>query len=152
MKPDKLNLGCGLDFRRREDGWLNHDLMQRAGVDVVHDLNIRPWPWADNAFIRVDALSVLEHLELTLLESLDELWRIVAPGGEVRIKYPVYTSPFFHHDPTHRWAWSVQSIDFVDPTTKMGKSHRYYGARPWKIHNKRANERNCWVTLVPIKE
>lgn len=146
-----MNLGCGNDVRWG-DGWENHDLRRhREGIDHEWDLNDRPWPWPDDTFDRVDAISVLEHLELTLVESLEECWRIVQPSGELHVKYPVHTSPFIHHDPTHRWYWSAKSIDFVDPATKYGKSHAYYTDRHWEITRKKHNERNCWVTLRPVK-
>jgi len=37
--PVKLNLGAGRDIRV---GWVNHDIRQIFGIDVVHDLNLRP--------------------------------------------------------------------------------------------------------------
>ena len=32
----KLHLGCGHDIK---PGWINHDLLDLPGVDIVHDLN-----------------------------------------------------------------------------------------------------------------
>ena len=144
----RLNLGAGNDIR---NGWVNHDIEMRNGIQCAWDLNERPWPWENNTFDRIDAISVFEHLKLTLIETLDECWRILKPGGHLYIKYPVFTSPFIHHDPQHRWFWSEATIDFVDPATKYGETHSYYTDRKWKIVKKKANERNCWVTLQPIK-
>ena len=38
----KLHLGCGHIIK---EGWVNHDIVPLAGVDVVHDLTKFPWPW-----------------------------------------------------------------------------------------------------------
>ena len=46
----KLHLGCGHIIK---DGWLNHDIVQLSGVDVVHDLRVFPWPFADGQFDEV---------------------------------------------------------------------------------------------------
>ena len=37
----RLQLGCGNDPK---PGWINHDLAPLADIDIVHDLNDRPWP------------------------------------------------------------------------------------------------------------
>ena len=54
----RLQLGCGNDPK---PGWINHDLVQLEGVDIVHDLHDRPWPWADNSIDEIWAKDVLEH-------------------------------------------------------------------------------------------
>ena len=146
-----LNLGCGDDVRVSEE-WINHDLTtHRPEIDVAWDLNVRPWPWEDCSFDEIEAVSVFEHLELTLIETLDECWRILKPAGQLHVKYPVFTSPFVHDDPTHRWYWSSSVFDFVDPDTKYGKTYRYYTRCHWRIIRKTCDEkqRNCWVTLTP---
>lgn len=144
----RLNLGAGEDVRG--GGWINHDIRKhRPEIDVVWDLNRLPWPWEDNFFDEIQAMAVLEHLELTLIEALDECWRILKPEGRLHIKYPVHTSPFIHWDPTHRWFWAPKTIDFVDPDTRLGKIYHYYTDRHWLILDKKTNERNCWVSLTP---
>ena len=41
----KINLGAGNDIRSE---YINHDMVGLEGIDVVHDLNIYPWPWPSN--------------------------------------------------------------------------------------------------------
>ena len=38
-RSNKLHIGCGHDIK---EGWVNHDLAQLPGVDIVHDLNSFP--------------------------------------------------------------------------------------------------------------
>jgi len=141
-----LNLGCGTDLR---DGWINHDKVKHTKHIHPHDLNILPWPWKENSFERVDAISVFEHLQITLIEALDECWRIIAPGGLLHIKYPLLGSPFIHDDPTHRWFWSELVTDFVIKGTKYEKSCPFYTNRKWKLVTRNISARNCWVCLTP---
>ena len=78
-----LNLGAG---NRIISEAVNHDLTQhREEIEVAWDLNELPWPWDDESFEKVAALSVLEHLRQNLLTSMDEIWRILKPGGSLYI-------------------------------------------------------------------
>ena len=43
----KLNLGAGKDIRR---DYVNHDIADIDGIDVVHNLNNFPWPWGEDRF------------------------------------------------------------------------------------------------------
>jgi len=67
-----LNLGCGV--KRREDA-VNLDISREVGADVVHDLNVVPWPFPDGAFDNVYAFDVLEHVD-DVVKTLEELHRV----------------------------------------------------------------------------
>ena len=142
-----LNLGCGTDIR---EGWVNHDKVRHTKHIHAHDLNIIPWPWAASSASRIDAISVLEHLEIDLITALNECWRIIEHGGTLHIKYPLHTSPFIHDDPTHRWHWSELVTDFVVPSTKYGTSCMFYTPFKWKIVDRHSSTRNCWVSMIPV--
>ena len=126
-----LNLGCG---DKTVVGAVNHDrIKHRPEVDVVHDLNVLPWPWEDEAFELIIASAVLEHLRLTLVEALDECWRLLRPGGKVRVKVPHWQADSSHADPTHRWFYSLQTFDFFDPCTRFGSQFGFYTPCKWEI-------------------
>lgn len=143
-----LNLGAG---NRIIEGAINHDIIKhRPEINVVWDLNNTPWPWKDNEFDRVDATAVLEHLKLTLIESCNEIWRILKPGGQLVLKIPIVSSPTIHDDPTHRWFWSERCIEYLDPTTAHGKNYEFYTMRHWQILNSGIiKERNLKAILTP---
>jgi SAM-dependent methyltransferase len=129
----KLQLGCGNDPLTGPDV-VNHDRMKhRPEVDIVHDLDILPWPWSGNSFDLIVARSVFEHLRLNLIESLNECWRILRPGGQIFIKLPHWQSDISHDDPTHRWYFSLRSLDQFDPDTPRGKDYGFYTDRKWRI-------------------
>jgi SAM-dependent methyltransferase len=128
---DTLNLGAG---NRPIKGAVNHDLRAHAAhVDVAHDLNERPWPWADESFDRIVARAVLEHLDIDLVASLDECWRLLRPGGTLYLKLPFWNSDLAHQDPTHRWFFSVKSFDQFDPERRRGREYDFYTDRTWQI-------------------
>lgn len=128
---DVLNLGCG---HRLIAGAVNHDRSKhRPEVDVAHDLNELPWPWADDSFDLVVAWAVFEHLRINLLESVGECWRILRPGGIVDLKLPHWQHEHTYIDPTHYWAFSLRTCDVFDPTTRYGKQYGFYMEQKWKI-------------------
>ena len=126
-----LNLGCG---NKPIEGAVNHDVTRHSPhVDIAHDLSVLPWPWDDEAFDFVAALSVLEHLEQNLLTSMNEIWRILTPGGVSRVKLPYWKAEVTWDDPTHRWPVGTGVMDQLDPTTKRGHGYAFYTPYKWKI-------------------
>lgn len=85
----KLNLGCSIIPM---PGYTNVDCRPLKGVDVVHDLNVYPWPWADGSVDYIHARNVLEHL-IDPLKAIKEMSRILKPGGEVYIRVPHMYGP-----------------------------------------------------------
>lgn len=126
----KLLLGCG-DERRA--GWVHHDRWPRAGVDVAHDLERVPWPWRDGTATCVEARHVLEHLSNTVA-FMDECWRILKPGGELRVAVPDWRSENAWRDPTHVRAFHVDAFAYFDPETNWGRTFgRFYTVRGWLL-------------------
>ena len=95
----KLNLGCGKNMM---PGFVNVD--KNGSPDVVHDLEVFPWPWEDSRFDEVVLSHVLEHLGETtdvFLGVMKELYRVSAPNAVIRIAVPHPRSDDFINDPTH---------------------------------------------------
>lgn len=147
-----LNLGAG-DRIRTEPGAVNHDLTRhRPEIDCTYDLNHTPWCWPGDSFDLIDARSVFEHLRLTLIESCDECWRVLRPGGRLVLLYPLATGLTTYDDPTHRWYWSERVTDYLDPDTNYGRDYAYYTPRKWRILSRGViKDRNVKVVLEPRK-
>ena len=107
MERVKLNLGSGTDIR---PDYVNLDIAPLAGVDVVHDLSELPLPFEDGSFEEVLCKDVLEHLDYVPV--LRELHRILRPGGRLVVEAPHFSSPAVYIDPTHRTAFSVETLGF----------------------------------------
>jgi len=107
----KLNLGCGTDIRR---GYVNLDLAELEGVDVVHNLNDVPYPFKDNEFDEIYCKHVLEHTD-DLLAVMEELSRISGPGARIKIIAPYFTGQGAYNDPTHRKFFTYKTFDYFSP-------------------------------------
>jgi SAM-dependent methyltransferase len=105
----KLNLGSG---RRRDPAAVNLDVTEATEPDVVHDLNVVPWPFTDDRFDHVDAIDVIEHLDHPLA-AVREIHRVTRPGGTVKIVVPHFSSANAFTDITHRAFFGFRSLDYV---------------------------------------
>jgi SAM-dependent methyltransferase len=105
----------------------------RCEISICHDLNDVPWPWADNTFDLILARAVLEHLRINLIESVNECWRVLRPGGILYLKLPYWKHEHAWQDPTHYWRFTLDTCDVFDPDTEYGKAYSFYTDRKWKI-------------------
>lgn len=126
----KLHLGCG---RNILEGYINLDQANLDGVDVVHDLTLFPYPFSAEQFDEIIMIDVLEHLP-NVIQTMEELHRICAPGARVTIRVPYYNSWDASHDPTHEHQFNENTFDFFDPRTKTGELRQYYSRARFQIY------------------
>lgn len=133
----KLNLGSGSDIR---EGWINLNIVALPGVDVVHNIEHVPLPFGDAHFDEIEARDILEHVEY--MPVLKELHRILAPGGQLHIRVPHFTSRNNYTDPTHKKRFSVGTFDYFAKDTYIWR-HRtgefYFDFVFSAIKNRRIN-------------
>ena len=95
----KLNLGCG---KTKLDGWVNIDISKDVQPDVVWDLLLFPWGFADCEVEEIYCSHFVEHIGDELIDFMDEAYRVLKPGGIFKIRCPYYTSIRAVQDPTHK--------------------------------------------------
>lgn len=106
----KLNLGCG-EFKKT--GYINVDYYAVSKPDLKHDLNIFPYPFADNEFALIEADHLLEHLDAPF-QVMKELYRISKPDGVIIIKVPHFSRGFTQ--PGHRRGFDVSFPYYFKPS------------------------------------
>lgn len=128
----RLILGCG-KHHLRQDGDVTLDVRPFPGVNVVHDLNVTPWPLEDSRFVHVSAIHVVEHLR-DLVSFMDECWRVTAPGGDMYIESPLAgADPDLEFcDPTHVRCY--RPYTFANYFTPRGIEDFGYTDKPWCIY------------------
>lgn len=97
----KLNMGCG--FRKLEDHW-NVDISPKCNPDQVLDFDQTPWPFKDNAFSKITACNILEHLgqnPRVFTEIIKEMYRISEDQAEWFIQFPHHRCDVAVDDYTH---------------------------------------------------
>lgn len=127
-----LNLGCG-DTKYNEA--VNVDICEELNPDVVHDLNIFPWPCDDESFQKIIAKDIYEHVD-DPIKFMKECWRILKRDGYINIRTSYFKSENSFTDPTHKRFLTLGSFDYFDITTEVGRKYWWYSDLKFKIVNK----------------
>lgn len=115
-----LDIGCG---RKKLPGSIGLDSMALPGVDIVSDLNNR-LPFADGEFEVVHSNQVLEHIP-NMLGLVEEIHRILAPGGIMVAHVPYFRSSWAAVDPTHVRQFTLNSLDYWVRGTYQYEGYRF---------------------------
>ncbi len=108
------------------------DLLQLPGVDVVHNLDIYPWPFQESTFDLIYGHSVIEHLS-DLVGAMEEMHRILKPGGRIIMAVPYFRSVDAFQDPTHKIFFTSATLDYFLDEENKHSSFRYSESRYRKI-------------------
>ncbi len=124
-----LNLGAG---RTRIPNSIGVDSVDISGyTDVVHNLNLLPYPFLDNYADEIHCYHVLEHLDDPILK-VEEMYRILKPEGLLFLRVPHFSSSGAFTDITHRRPFSYFSFDVF----QEGSYHSFYSNARFEILNK----------------
>ena len=132
-----LDIGCGAV--KFAPNWTGIDYRPLPGVDIVHDLEVFPYPIPDDSVLTARMSHTIEHMKPWLtLSVMDEIWRIMKPKGQLYIAAPYGVSYRFVQDPTHCNPVNETTFLYFDPAPahlKGGVNILYsiYQPKPWKI-------------------
>ena len=107
----KVNFGCGEYLK---DGYLNVD--NHFNADLMHDLNVFPYPISSDSYDLIEMHHVLEHL-LSPFDVMKELKRIATNKGIISIRVPHFSRGFTH--PDHKRGFDVTFPFYFDETKKQ---------------------------------
>ncbi len=134
----KLVLGSA---GKKEPDAVTLDIDPAHAPDVVHDLNMVPWPFEDNRFENITCHHSLEHLD-GVAGPLGEMHRVCKKGGEIYIEVPHHTS-WCANSPEHKLRFSYFSLDgyLEGGITKWTTTERKFALIEKKITFNRAFRR-----------
>jgi SAM-dependent methyltransferase len=101
-----LDIGCG---SAKTPGAVGLDISSDTDADIVHDLDVFPYPIADASFDQILLQDVLEHVREPI-GVFEELHRIARPGARIQLRTPHFSSALAYGDPTHRHYFSTLAI------------------------------------------
>ncbi len=144
----KLDVCCG---HGKKAGYIGLDKRCLPGVDIVHDINMFPWPLEDDG-----CCSIFMTLSWSIIEPkfriavMDEMWRILHVDGELQIFDVYYRSPCAAHDPMSYSCANEWTFKYFDP---VYEKYLTYEPKPWRLVDYAYNERELVkVKMVPRKE
>jgi SAM-dependent methyltransferase len=108
-----LDVGCG---RSKFPGSTGIDFAQNSFADVMHDLNVFPYPLADGDFDVILCRNVIEHVQ-NVVGLMEEIHRVGRNGADVIITTPHFSSLYSYQDPTHLRHLAFDSMDYFTDNT-----------------------------------
>lgn len=121
-----VDLGCGRD---KVAGTIGVDIAGNAQADIRHDLDVYPYPIADDAFEVVLLRNVIEHVR-NVVGLMEEIHRIGRAGADVLITTPHFSSLYSYQDPTHLRHLALDSMDYFTENTSHSN---FYSAARFKV-------------------
>lgn len=132
MKEKKgilLDIGCG--GAKQDASFVGMDKRALPGVDIVHDVEVFPWPLKDNSVNLAVCSHLLEHIKPWLtIDFFNEIWRVMQPDGKLVIACPYGISSGWQQDPTHCNVVIEATFQYFDPQFPLWQ---IYKPKPWKI-------------------
>lgn len=138
-----LDLGCGKTPRNpyRRDALYGIDLSGSVGEGLIRKANLvtQKIPFADSSFESVSAYDFLEHVPRVLatadgestrfpfIELMDEVYRVLKPGGLFYASTPVYPHKVAFQDPTHVNIITVDTHTYFARPQKMAAMYGFGG-------------------------
>ena len=107
-KQIKLNFGCA---RKILKDYINIDLYQLKGVDVVLDMDKFPYKFPDNYADKIICESTMQFVK-DITPVMAEFYRILKPNGVLFLHVPHFTSKNTWKNPYHRRGFTYNTFDF----------------------------------------
>lgn len=144
----RLDVGCG---ENKQLGFVGMDVRDLPGVDIVHDWNDIPWPLPDESVLVAMASHVVEHIQpwnFGFIKFMDEVWRVLKPGGQFAMVLPHGLSQGYQQDPTHCNQCNENTFFYFTPGHPL---YNIYRPKPWKLEFREwSPNANIEVILVKI--
>lgn len=147
----KLDIGCG---QSKQPGFVGMDISKYEGVDIVHDLEVTPWPLPDECALTVIASHILEHINPhkgVFINVMDEVWRVLKPHGQFAFVVPYAGSHGYYQDPTHCNPINETTIMYFDPLHPSAL-YSFYRPKPWKIQTMAMDRNGVLEVLLQKRE
>lgn len=129
-EPVVVDLGCGF----RKQGNLGIDIQSEGTqADLICRLGFEPLPLDNCCVDQVFCRDFLEHLPkgvyverrrqmvFPIIDLINEIWRVLKPGGIFISKTPCHPTDEVHQDPTHLSVWTLKSMGYFCGQFKVAK-------------------------------
>lgn len=103
-----IDLGCGPN---KKTGYIGIDILDLPGVDLAMDIENGLSMLPDSSVDEIYTSHFLEHIQ-NYEFLLSEMYRILKPGGALRVVVPHFTNPYYYSDYTHKRFFGLYSFDY----------------------------------------
>lgn len=107
IKYTKLDLGCGA--QKCQPDATGIDIAAAPGVDLVGDALAILQSMDANSVGSIYSSHFLEHHD-NPAAVLKEMVRVVVPDGQIELRVPHFSDPWFYSDPTHKHMYGLYTF------------------------------------------
>lgn len=143
-----VQLGSGLATQPLHA--INVDINSSTKPDVICDLNKKTFPFSDDSFDMVIAISILEHLK-DFFSAMGEIHRISSHGATVHILVPHFSSAAAFVDPTHYRFFSARSCDYFVSETEIEQAYGFYAPYRFRMNKRYIELAGIWNLIPPLR-
>lgn len=147
-----IDLGSGVN---KPAGYIGIDKWRWLDCDVIADIAYG-LPFRDESVDLIRAKDVMEHLR-EIIPIFNECWRVLKPGGVLKVEVPRYPHVDAVKDPTHVSFFAVET--FTEYLCGPDRLAMEYGMAMWDPMpyvdaaltrpGLQFDERRIWATLTP---
>jgi len=129
-----LDVGCGPN---KIPNSIGIDIDSESQADLIHDLNVYPYPIEENSFDKIYARHIIEHVD-DPRGFLEEIYRILKPEGRVFVETPHFSSRVAYSEPQHKLFYSyfmftnlLNGLNFktIKQEITFYKTFRFFGIK-----------------------
>lgn len=128
-----LDIGSGSSV---QPGFVGMDYQKFDDPNIIqHNWDDFPWPFEDESVLTAVASHVVEHVNPVnghFIDWMNEVWRILIPGGQIAMVMPYGNSPGYLQDPTHCNPCTEATWFYFDPL-HPSNLYQFYEPAPWSI-------------------
>lgn len=124
-------LSVGSGYKAGQPNLVTLDKSAQVNPDIVWDLDKFPYPFEGSSFSEIECFDVIEHLG-DISKTMEEFYRILEPGGMLKITTPHFSCANSFVDPTHKWHLSYFSFDYFCGDHKLA----YYSQARYQIERR----------------
>ena len=143
-----IQLGSGLATRLPNAVTL--DINSSTQPDVICDLNNGVFPFRNNVFDMVVAISILEHLN-DFFAIMGEIHRVSKCGAKVHILVPHFSSAGAFVDPTHSQFLSARACDYFVEGSDIERDYGFYLPYRFRMKKRYIELSGIWNYLPPLR-
>lgn len=148
MKINKLNLGCGRDYR---EDWLNWDVSTEVKADRHFDICRQVWPTPTASISEIYCSGVLEQIleNKDLVHVMNECHRVLIASGRLTVIVPSARYRTAFQDPHDVRQFTEETFQYFNQSSRYYQLYgSIYGYLPWVLLDLTTNPRGIMTALL----
>ncbi len=138
----RVDLACGVS---KKANFIGIDINPEVKPDIIHDLNVYPWPLEDQSCFELHCNHFVEHVH-DIKAFMEECHRILVLKGLFVLSAPYYTSFEAYQNPDHKRSVHEKFFLNFNQEYLSKKSVDYQTKANFKIESAKYNYDPEWQT------